>query len=149
MVTGIVPTFSKDSIHNFSVIELTHQESKYGLQLHVKYNTPYFKEGFALPSGKYSISGQISLYCKSKGIHQTDVYSFNKEIGISKELEVHKIDSFWQEVFNSLPLIDQKSEAMKQKDSNGKITVHVDFELFNENDMYLSYPILRLQTTAK
>ena len=36
MVTGIVPTFSNDAIHNSNTITLSHDETKYRLKLHVK-----------------------------------------------------------------------------------------------------------------
>jgi hypothetical protein len=151
MVTGTIPTFSNDAIHNCNVISLSHQEIKYGLKLHVKYNTKYFKAGFMLPKGKYCISGRANIYClsKNKEFSQNNSFCFNKEIEVKEDLDVHKIESFWQGIFNTLPLIDQKISTMQHKDSNGELTVHIDFELFSDNDMYLSTPILRLQTTAK
>ncbi|CCE26272.1 g249 [Yersinia phage phiR1-37] len=151
MVTGIVPTFSNDAIHNSNTITLSHDETKYGLKLHVKYNTKYFKAGFMLPKGKYSISGNMNIYCLSKDhqFSQNDSSSFNKEIEVVEDLDVHKIESFWQNVFNTLPLLDQKIGVMQHRDSTGELTVHIDFELFSDNDMYLTTPLLRLQTTAK
>lgn len=149
MVTGTVATFKNDAIHNFEKINLTYQYHKLNLVLHVDYYTKFYKEGFILPKGKYTLSGRFSVCCDGKNFKQANTSGFVRDIEIPADLEVHKIDSFWQDTLDSLSFLEQKSKAMQQKDSNGKLRIHLDFELFNENDLYMSSPILRLQTTAK